>query len=68
MMGNFSCFCCNVLTFFKLLFQNILSGTLSECSFLDPDEDRRSGGPDLGSNCLQRLSAEVKSHLALARK
>ena len=23
----------------------------------DPDQDRRSVGPDLGSNCLQRLSA-----------
>ena len=25
---------------------------------LDPDQDRRSVGPDLGPNLLQRLSAE----------
>ena len=25
---------------------------------LDPDQDRRSVGPDLGPNCLQRLSAD----------
>ena len=32
MLGNFSCFCCHLLTFFKInLFLKILSGTLSEC-------------------------------------
>ena len=25
---------------------------------LDPDQDRRSVGPDLGPNCMQRLSAD----------
>ena len=25
---------------------------------LDPDQDRRSVGPDLGPKCLQRLSAD----------
>ena len=33
---------------------------------LDPDQDRQpvspDVGPDLGSNCLQRLSADDKSH------
>ena len=29
---------------------------------LDPDQDQRSFGPDLGSNCLQRLTADYKSH------
>ena len=33
------------------LFQNFLSGTLSECSV----------GPDLGPNCLQRLTADDTS-------
>ena len=28
---------------------------------LDPDQDRRFVGPDLGPNCLQRLSAEDKN-------
>ena len=27
---------------------------------LDPDQDRRSVGPDLGPNCLQRLSSDDK--------
>ena len=31
---------------------------------LDPDQDRHSVGPELGPNCLQRLSAET----TLARK
>ena len=28
---------------------------------LDPDQDRRYVGPDLGPNCLQRLSLDDKS-------
>ena len=30
---------------------------------LDPDQDKHSVGPDLGSNCLQRLLAEDKLQL-----
>ena len=30
-------------------------------SSLDPDQDRRSVGPDLGINCSKRLSADDKS-------
>ena len=33
---------------------------------LDPDQERHSVAPDLGPNCLQRLSADDK--LPLARK
>ena len=29
---------------------------------LGPDQDQHSVGPDLGPNCMQRLSAAVKSH------
>ena len=29
---------------------------------LDPDQDRHFVGPDLGSNCLQRFSADDKSY------
>ena len=29
---------------------------------LDPGQDRHSAGPDFGQNCLQRLSADDKSH------
>ena len=65
MLGNFSCFCCGLLTFFKLNFFNkIFSGTLPECqNSLDPDQDIYSVGPDLGPNCLQRLSGDDKSSL-----
>ena len=34
---------------------------LSVSNSLDPDQDRHSVGPDLGSDCLQRLSADDKS-------
>ena len=27
---------------------------------LGPDQDRRAVGPDLGTNCLQRLSTDAK--------
>ena len=40
MLGNFSCFCCLLATFIRV------------SNGLDPDQDRRSVGPDLGSNCL----------------
>ena len=30
---------------------------------LDPDQDRHCVGPDLGPNCLQRLSADDKKEL-----
>ena len=51
--------CCQ-LTFFKIPFRN----TIRVSNGLDPDQDRHSVGPDLGPNCLQRLSADDKSPLA----
>ena len=45
------------LTFSKYSFRN----TIRVSNYLDPDQDRHFVGPDLGSNCLQRLSAEDKS-------
>ena len=63
MLGNFSCFSCRLLTFFQnLLFQKILSGILSECQTVWIQIRTDSVGPDLGSDCLQRLSADNKSH------
>ena len=55
---NFGC----LLTFKKKKKknQNILSGTLLVSKGLDPDQALRSVGPDLGPNCLQRLSADEK--------
>ena len=34
--------------------------TIRVSNGLDPDQDPRSVGPDLGLNCLQRLSADDK--------
>ena len=30
---------------------------------MDPDQDRQNVGPDLGPNCLQRLSADDKNEI-----
>ena len=35
--------------------------TIRVSNCLDPDQDRHSVGPDLGPNCLQRLSADMSS-------
>ena len=52
--------------FFKQTFSNhsILSGIdiIRGLNSLDADQDPPSVGPDLGPNCLQRLSADNKSH------
>ena len=61
MLGNFSCLCCRLLTFFKIFFvKNDFRNTIRVLSGLDPDQDRCFVGPDLGPNCLQRLSADAK--------
>ena len=44
--------------FSKLTFWN----TIRVSNGLDPDRDRHSVGPDLGPNCLQKFSADNKSH------
>ena len=46
------------LTFSKNSFRN----TIRVSNSLDPGQDEIYGGPDLGPNCLQRLSADDKSH------
>ena len=43
------------LTFSKNYFRNIIRVSNS----LDPDQDRHPVGPELGPNCLQRLSVEL---------
>ena len=53
-LGNFSCFCCRLLTFFKInFFKRFFQEQHRRSNGLDPDQDV---GPDLGLNCLQRLS------------
>ena len=56
-LGNLSCFCCRLLIFSKYSFRN----TIIVSNSLDPDQYRHSVDPDLGPNCLQRLSADNRS-------
>ena len=62
--------CCRLLTFFKI---NVFKKFYQEHYSSIKQLGSRSGpmfhvGPDLGPNCLQRISAEDKSPLHLARK
>ena len=43
--------------FFHYHFKQILLGIPSVSNSLDPDQTGHFAGPDLGPNCLQRLSA-----------
>ena len=62
MLGNFSCFCCHLLTFFKInYFKEFFRNTVRVLNGLDPDQDRHYVSPDLCPNCLQKLSADDKS-------
>ena len=58
-LGNFHNFLSSADFFQNLLFENILSGIPSKCqtvwTLIKPDH---SSGPDLGPNCLPRLSAD----------
>ena len=62
MLGNFSCVSSSADFFFSnhLLEKNI-SGIQSVSDSLDPDQIRHFVGPYLGSNYLQRLSADHTS-------
>ena len=55
--GDFFFFSFFKLSFSKKSFRN----TIRVSNSLDPDQARHFVGPDLGPNCLQRLSAEDKS-------
>ena len=48
---------CHILLFESWIFFN----TIRVSNSLDPDQARHCAGPDLGSNCLHRLSADDKS-------
>ena len=61
--------CCRLLTISKLTFsKNSLMNTIRVSNSLDLDQDPCSFSPDLGPNCLQRLSADSKKKLSRARK
>ena len=62
LLGNFQAFLPSADFFQIQLFRKILSeNTIRVSNSLDPDQARRFVGPDLGPNCLQRLSAEDTS-------
>ena len=55
-------FCCLWIFFFRLTFsKKSFRNTIRVSSCLDPDQAQHFVGPDLGPNCLQRLSADEKS-------
>ena len=43
--------------------KNSFGNTIKMSTCLDTDQDRHSARPDLGPNCLQRLSADDKRRL-----
>ena len=48
--------------FFKIIFlKKCFRNTIGLPKSLDPDQDRRSVGPDLGPNCLQGLEGYGKN-------
>ena len=54
MLGNFKDFC-RLQTFFNIVFSQYSFGNNIKLSnSFDPGQARRSIGPDLGLNCLQR--------------
>ena len=57
------------MTFFQInFFTNSFRNTIRVSNSLDPDQDRHNVGPDLGPNCLQRLSADDKSRFSARRE
>ena len=59
-LRNFSCFCCQFFSKYKL-FQKIFNHHYHSGKWLDSDQDWHSVRPNLGPNCLQRISAEDTS-------
>ena len=66
MLGNFNDFCCRLPVFLKINFSKSSFCVINRVSSsLNTDHDRQNVGPDLGPNCLQRLSADEKSRCIL---
>ena len=57
----FMLFCCQLIFFSKSTFsKNSFRNTIRVSNSLDPDQVRRFVWPDLGPNCMQKLSADNK--------
>ena len=68
MLGNFACFFVVCRFFFTLtISKKSFRNTIRVSKRLDPDQARSFVGPDLGPNCLQRLSADDKSRHKLGK-
>ena len=62
MLGNFHASVVICWLFSKSTFsKNSFRSTIIVSNGLDPDQDRHVVGPDLGPNCLQRLTTDDKS-------
>ena len=60
--GKFCMLFCRRLIFFKINFlKNSFRNTIRVSNSLDPDQAQHFVGPDLGQNCLQKLSADDTS-------
>ena len=59
----FACFYWSPANFFQnqLFRKKSLTNTIRVLNSLDPDQARHFVGPDLGPNCLQKLSADDNS-------
>ena len=69
-LGNFSCFCC-LSTFFKIiLYKKFFQEHYQGVKRFGSRSGQMSVGPDLGPNCLQRLSdsADYKSRRYICSK
>ena len=57
---------CRLLSFFRITFFEKFFQEYHQCqNSLDLDQAQRFVGPDLGPNCLQKLSAEDKELIIL---
>ena len=63
MLGNFEGFFCHLQIFVhnKVSTKNSFRYAIRVSNSLDPDQARQFVGPDLGPNCLQKLSANKTS-------
>ena len=60
--GYCSMLFCHLLIFpISTFSKNSIRNTIRVSNNLDPDQARHFVGPDLGPNCLQRLSADTTS-------
>ena len=61
MLGSFPLVCCRLLIFLKInFFKKFVQEHFQSVKRLDSDQARHYVGPDLGPNCLYRLSDKFR--------